>query len=211
MLSTVPCHSSSGIGVHRHRDRLPGPHIRQLRLLGIRIDPDMVGGDEVEGGGRGLQVLARRDRGHVRHDAGEGRPDDGVVELALRLVDLRLGLQILRMFCHRNIRISGQSCELNLRLLLQRGDLALVGLKCEARLVVVGLGVASDFTRSPSDRRWPDRARPEPVARRCRSACGDSPASSIRSSAPSARGWPSRSRRRSGIGGDRAGTEPVRF
>ena len=103
------------IGVHRHRDRLPRPHIGQLRLLRIRVDPDMIRGDEIEGGHRGLQVLAGCDRGHVRHDAGERRLDDGVIELALRLVDLCLGLQILRVLRDRNVRVAGEPGELHLR------------------------------------------------------------------------------------------------
>ncbi len=36
---------------------------------------------------------AGSDRGHVGHDAGERRPYYRVIELALRLVDLRLRLQ----------------------------------------------------------------------------------------------------------------------
>jgi hypothetical protein len=61
-----------------------------------------------------------------------------VVKLTLCLIELGLGLQVLRMFGGGNVGVAAKSCELNLRLLLQRGDLALVGLKCKACLVVIG-------------------------------------------------------------------------
>ncbi len=82
----------------------------------------------------------RRDRGHVGGDAVEGRGDDGVIELALRLVDLRLRLQVLRKLLNGNGRIAGEPRELHLRLLAQRLQRALVGDEREVRLVVAGLG-----------------------------------------------------------------------
>ena len=45
------------IGIHRHRDRLTRVDIRQLGLLRIGVDPDMIGGDKEEGGRRGREVL----------------------------------------------------------------------------------------------------------------------------------------------------------
>ena len=42
-----------------------------------------------------------------------------MVELPLRLIDLRLGLSIERMLGHRNFRIAAELGELNLGLLLQ--------------------------------------------------------------------------------------------
>ena len=63
----------------------------------------------------------------------KGARTDGVVELALRLVDLRLGLQILRVLGRRNVGIAAEPGELHLRLLLQRGELARVGFERVAR------------------------------------------------------------------------------
>ena len=63
-----------------------------------------------------------------------------MIELALRLVDLRLRLPVLRMFGDREVRIAAELGELHLRLLVQGGELALVVVERVARLVVNGLG-----------------------------------------------------------------------
>ena len=72
------------IGVYGYRNRLPGQDMRQFGFFRVGIDPDVIRGDEVKGGGGGLKILTRCDRRHVRDDAGERSPDNGVVELALR-------------------------------------------------------------------------------------------------------------------------------
>jgi hypothetical protein len=113
------------IGVHRHRDRLPGTHIGQLRLFRIRVDPDVIRGDEIEGGHRGLQVLAGRDRGHIGHDAGERRLHDRVVELAGSFVPLRNGIAIARMLLDRDDGVAVEICGDGRKLLVERGQLLL--------------------------------------------------------------------------------------
>jgi len=50
------------IRVHVYRDQLAGQYMRQFGLFRIRIDPDVISGDEVKGSGRGLKVFAWRDR-----------------------------------------------------------------------------------------------------------------------------------------------------
>ena len=76
----------------------------------------------------------------MRHDAGKRRLDDGVIELALRLLDLCLGLQILRVLRHRNVRVAVEPGELHRGLLAQGFELALAGFQRETRLIVGGPG-----------------------------------------------------------------------
>ena len=72
-----------------------------------------------------------------------------MIELTLRLVDLRLGLQILRVLGDRNVRVAGEPGELHLRLLTEGFELVLVEFESEARLVVAGLG----YSVGPHQRR----------------------------------------------------------
>ena len=66
------------------------------------------------------QIGAGLQRIDLRDDAVERRAHRGVVELALRLVDLGLGLQVERMLGGGNVGIAGELGELHLRLLPQR-------------------------------------------------------------------------------------------
>ena len=59
-----------------------------------------------------------------------------MVKLALRLIDLRLDLPILRMLGGGDVGIAGELRELNLRLLLQGLQFALIGREGVAGLVV---------------------------------------------------------------------------
>src|ERR1700733_2956906 len=45
------------ISINRHRDRLPGLHISQLRFFRIGADPEMIGVDEIERSRRGGAIL----------------------------------------------------------------------------------------------------------------------------------------------------------
>ena len=91
------------ICIDRHRDRLARLHICHLSLLRICVDPDVICGDQEEGGCRGLKILAGCNRWHVRHDAGEWRLDNGVVELTRCLVALCNRITILWMLFNREI------------------------------------------------------------------------------------------------------------
>ena len=73
--------------------RLAGPNVGQLGLLRRRIDPHMIGVDQEEGRRGCGQIFAGRDRRHTGDGAGERRLYDGMIELPLRFVDLRLGLR----------------------------------------------------------------------------------------------------------------------
>src|SRR4029077_3061655 len=85
------------------------------------------------------EIFSWRDRRDVGHEAGERCLDNGMIELALRLLDLRLRLQILRMLRRGDLRITAEPGELHLRLLAQRFELALVGGERGLRLVVYRL------------------------------------------------------------------------
>ena len=69
------------------------------------------------------QISAGLQRVDLRHDAVERRAHHGVIELALRLVDLRLGLQILRMLRDVEVGIAAELGELDFRCL--RNELSL--------------------------------------------------------------------------------------
>src|ERR1700748_3870119 len=101
--------------------------------------------DEIKGGRRRGEVLARFDRWHARYDAAEWRFDHRVIELPLRFIDLRLRLLVRRKLLYRDVRIAVEPGELDLCLLLQRLNLALVGFERETCLVVVLLrdGIAA--------------------------------------------------------------------
>ena len=90
-------------------------------------------GDQIEGGHRGLQVFAGRDRGHVRHDARERRLHDRVVELARGFVALRHGIEITRMLLDRDIGIAVEVGGDRGELLVERGELLLRVLQIPAR------------------------------------------------------------------------------
>ena len=120
MLSTVPCHCDVRISVDRHRNGLPSSHIGHLRFLRFGLHPGVIGGDQVKRRHRGGEILAGRDGRHIGDDAGEGRPHHGMVKLALRFVDLRLGLQVLRMLRRLDIGIAAKPGQLRRRLLPQR-------------------------------------------------------------------------------------------
>ena len=47
------------------------------------------------------------------------RLDDRVIELALRFVDLRFGLQVLRVLRRRNVWVAAKLCKLHRGLLAQ--------------------------------------------------------------------------------------------
>ena len=79
---------AAGIGVHRDLHGVARLHPGELGLLRARLDPDLVGGDEAEGGGVGGEIHAGLHLVHLRHDAGERRAHHGVGELALRLGEL---------------------------------------------------------------------------------------------------------------------------
>ena len=117
----------------------------QIGFLHIGIDPDIAGRDQRHRAGigqrRGLgdQISAGLQRIDLGHHAVERRAHHGVIELALRLFDLRLDLQILRMLRDVEIRIAAEPGELDLRKLTQRFELALVAIEGEVRLVVGGL------------------------------------------------------------------------
>ena len=92
----------------------------------------MIGGDEKEGGRRGREVLARRDRRHVRHDAGERRPDNRVGELTRRLVTLRQGVEVARILLDTAVGIAVEIGGDRGELLIEGGDLLLGGLQVPA-------------------------------------------------------------------------------
>jgi hypothetical protein len=85
----------------------------------------MIRSDQVEGGHRGLEILAGRNRRHIRHDAGEWRLDDGVAELARRLVALSQGIKVARVLLDRAVRIAVEVGGDRGELLMERGKLLL--------------------------------------------------------------------------------------
>ena len=120
-----------GIGVYRHRDRLPRPYIGQFSLFRGRFHPEVIGIDEVEGGRRGLQVLARPQCGTC-----VTMPANGAfttVELARRLVPLGDGREITRVLFDRDVRIAVEIGSNAGELLLERSDLLLGVLQVHPR------------------------------------------------------------------------------
>jgi hypothetical protein len=111
------------IGIHRHRHRLPWADIRQFRFLGVRVDPDMIGRDEIEGGGRCREIFAKCNRRHICHNARERRPDDSVGKLTGSLVALSDGVDIPRILIDWAIRITVEVGGNRVELLRQRGEL----------------------------------------------------------------------------------------
>jgi len=55
----VPLDVRVGIDCRHHW--LAQPHVSHLRFFRIALDPGVIGGDQVEGGDRGGQILAGRD------------------------------------------------------------------------------------------------------------------------------------------------------
>ena len=71
--------------------------------------------------------------------ARERRLHHGMVKLALGFIDLRLGLQVLRMLRRLDIGIAAKPGQLRCRLLLQRLKFALVVEQRVVRLIEHGL------------------------------------------------------------------------
>ena len=119
----------SGIGVDLDGRLLSRPDIGQLGFFRARLDPDVVGRDDVEGGGRGGEILAGLQRRHVGHDACEGGVDDRMRELARGLVARGHRVLVFGMIFDRRIGIAVQIGGEAGKLLLQRGKLLLRALQ----------------------------------------------------------------------------------
>ena len=175
----------AGIGIDADPRRIARLDIGQVGFLRVRLDPDMVGGDQAEGGDRGGQIGAGLDLIDLGGDGIERRAHGGVVELALRLLHLGLRLQVFGGAGDIHVGIAAESRQLHLRLHLQALHRRLVGGEPEPGVVVFGPGDA----RRPSPdwrsaRSWPGRTAPAPAWPRCRAACADSRAWPPPSAAP---------------------------
>ena len=194
-----------GIGIDRDGNRLARPHISELGLFRIGFNPGVIGIDKIKGRGRGGEIFSGRDRRNIGDQAGKRRGDDGVIELALRLVDLRLRLQVLRMLSRRGCRRCRRAGPVGLAL----ADATIRVCSCPCRASIA------------PDRRWPEircrcaaascRARnsfgperPAPARRQRHSPCACNPASSHRWSARFAPDWLWRCRAQFGTAADRA-------
>ena len=106
----------------------------EIGLLQIGVDPEVLRRHQTHRAGvrerrrLGDEECAGLQRFHSRHHAREGRANHGVIELALGLVSLRLGREILRMLLHRRLRLPAQTDERRLGLTPQGLDLLLGGL-----------------------------------------------------------------------------------
>ena len=139
-----------------------GLEIGEIRLLGVGLDPHVGRGDQAEGRLRRRQVLAHLQRIDIGHDARDRRQHGGAPQVALRLVDLRLGGEIVGVLLDRRIGVAAELRQGRLGVMLRhahalarrvevapclvegrlRGDAALqqVLLTLEARLVEGDVG-----------------------------------------------------------------------
>ena len=70
--------SLARIAIDVDRDFLFGLYIRQFGLLWARLNPDVIGLNDVECDCCGGKILAGLQRRHIRHDAGERRAHNRV-------------------------------------------------------------------------------------------------------------------------------------
>ena len=131
--------SLARIGIDVDRDFLFGLDIGQFGLLRARLNPDVIGRNDVECDCRGGEILAGLQRRHIGHDAGEGGSHDGVGELACSLIARGHGILVFGMVFDRRIGIAIQVGGDAGQLLLQRGKLLLRTLEGIARGIEGGL------------------------------------------------------------------------
>ena len=108
--------------------------------FGIGFDPDASVRDQAEGRLARAEIHAGLQRLDLGDDAVERRVDHGVVELALRLVDPGLRLQVVWHGAHIDVRIAAEPGKLHRGGDLQRLHRLLVGHQAEAGVVVFRRG-----------------------------------------------------------------------
>ena len=82
MAATVPRHCRDGKASTVIVTGWPGAHVGEVGFLGVGLHPHGLGADDAEDGHAGRQVAPHLDAGHLRGDAGDGRAQHGVGEVA---------------------------------------------------------------------------------------------------------------------------------